>query len=134
MPARPIRIAQGGESPSAGRDPPRKRRIGLDRENIRYYTKSMELEFDPRKRQWTLEKRSLDFLDASIVLEGRNVTYRDDRRNYGEVRNLTFGKLGNLMIVLVWTGRIVGDKVVCRVISMRRANEREIARYSERLG
>lgn len=49
----------------------------------------------------------------------------DDRRDYGEARLITVGFLHARMVVVVWTPRGT-DR---HVISMRKANEREKARY-----
>ncbi|MFA6964449.1 BrnT family toxin [Bosea sp. (in: a-proteobacteria)] len=50
--------------------------------------------------------------------------------DYGEERFVTIGILDGRMVVTVWTDR--GDSR--RIISMRKANEREQARYQSRLG
>jgi uncharacterized DUF497 family protein len=60
------------------------------------------------------------------VFNGRSITFEDERRAYGESRFITIGELGERMVVVVWTPR--GD--ARRVISMRRANEREQALYA----
>ncbi len=68
--------------------------------------------------------------DAALVIGGRCVTVHDDRFDYNEPRFLTVGFLGQRMMIVVWTPR--GD--ICRVISMRKANDREIARYEPVFG
>jgi uncharacterized DUF497 family protein len=86
----------------------------------------MRVEFDQAKRDVTLAERGLDFADAINVFEGRSITFEDERRAYGESRFITIGELGERMVVIVWTPR--GDSR--RIISMRRANEREQALYT----
>ena len=86
----------------------------------------MRVEFDQAKRAVTLAERGLDFADAINVFEGRSITLEDERRAYGESRFITIGELGERMVVIVWTPR--GDSR--RIISMRRANEREQALYT----
>jgi uncharacterized DUF497 family protein len=86
----------------------------------------MRVEFDQAKREVTLTERGLDFADAVSVFNGRSITFEDERRAYGESRFITIGELGERMVVVVWTPR--GD--ARRVISMRRANEREQALYA----
>ena len=83
----------------------------------------MKIEFDPDKRQKTLDERGLDFLDAAEIFDGTERTVPDMRFEYPEPRNLTYGLLRNRLVALVWT-RIDGG---IRVISMRKANEREQA-------
>jgi uncharacterized protein len=90
----------------------------------------VRITFDPVKRDRALSDRGLDFADAVAVFEGPTFSAVDDRIDYGEQRTLTFGLLRDRMVVVVWTAR--GD--ARHVISMRKANEREQARYRERLG
>ena len=81
----------------------------------------MKIEFDPNKRSKTLVERGLDFADAAGVFEGIHFTVLDDRQDYIENRFITIGWLLGAQVVLVWTLR--GD--VYRIISMRKANDRE---------
>lgn len=90
----------------------------------------MKIEFDPEKRQRTLIERQLDFARAGEVFADVTVTQQDARFEYGEARYTTVGVLDGRMVIVVWTPR--GD--VRRIISMRKANEREIARFSPALG
>ncbi len=90
----------------------------------------MEIEFDQNKRIKTLVERGLDFADAGKVFAGITATAPDTRKNYGEHRFITMGLLDGRMVVLVWTKR--GEKR--RIISMRKANEREQKRFTDRLG
>ena len=89
----------------------------------------MEIEYDPAKRHRNIELRGLDFDDAVQVLQGPALTFRDIRIDYGEVRWITIGLLQNRMIVVAWTQR--GEAY--RVISMRKANDKEQKSYSGRL-
>jgi uncharacterized protein len=82
----------------------------------------------PAKRERTLRERGLDFDDAAEVFAGWTIDIPDVRRNYGEPRINTVGYLGNRMVIVCWTPR--GD--ARRIISMRKANEREKARYQKR--
>ena len=85
----------------------------------------MILEFDEAKRQKTLARRGLDFARAGDVFDGAELTWRDDRFEYGEDRYNTFGMLDGRLVALTWTIR--SDKR--RIISMRKANDREQALY-----
>jgi hypothetical protein len=89
----------------------------------------MHISFDPAKRDRALRERGLDFLDAAEVFA--SITYRwvDDRHDYGEVRMVTIGRLHGRMVVVVWTQR--GE--TRHIISMRKANEREQAKYGKYL-
>ncbi len=65
---------------------------------------------------------------AGDVFVDDTLTVEDDRRDYGEDRFITVGFLDGTMVVLVWTPR---DEAY-RIISMRKANERERALYTPR--
>ena len=88
----------------------------------------MTIEFDEAKRAATLEARGLDMARAGEVLTGATLTVKDDRRDYGEERFITIGFLDDVMVVLVWTPR----DGAYRIISMRKANERERTLYTPR--
>jgi uncharacterized DUF497 family protein len=88
----------------------------------------MAITYDPAKRDWTLRKRSLDFNDAAEVFADWTIDIRDLRRDYGEPRINTVGYLDGRMVIVCWTPR-GNDR---RIISMRKANEREKARYRKR--
>ena len=90
----------------------------------------MRLTYDPAKRVRTLLERGLDFDDAVAVFAAATIDFVDDRRNYGEERFLSFGRLNERIVVIVWTPRD-GAR---HVISMRKANDREQAKYGGRLG
>ncbi len=89
----------------------------------------MEIEFDADKRDKTLAERGLDFARAGDVFAGATVTAEDARFDYGEPRFNTVGALDGRMVVMVWTPRGKAR----RIISMRKANEREIAKFAHAL-
>ncbi len=85
----------------------------------------MELEWDEAKRLWTWEDRGLDFADV-VRFEPDSVRiFRDLRRDYGEPRFNTYGYLDGVLCTYCWTPR----DVRIRIISLRKANERERERY-----
>lgn len=86
----------------------------------------MEIEFDPAKREKTLAERGLDFAMAGQVFAGRHYTAPDLRADYAEVHMFTIGLLDGRMVVIVWTPRGAAR----RMISMRKANDREQSRYA----
>jgi hypothetical protein len=89
----------------------------------------MIIRFDPAKRLRTLHERGLDFADAAQVFDGRSLQLEDVRRDYGERRFVSVGRLRGRLVVIIWTPR--GE--VRHVISMRKANAREEARYAWRI-
>ena len=89
----------------------------------------MQLSWDKPKRQLVLLHRGIDFADAGEVFAGPTYDFADTRRDYGEQRMISVGFLNDRMTVVVWKPR--GN--TRRIISMRKANEREINQYSRYL-
>jgi uncharacterized protein len=89
----------------------------------------MKITFDPGKRASTLTDRGLDFADAVEVFRGKTLNVADDRRDYGEQRIITAGLLRGRLVIVVWTPRETGR----HVISMRKGNDREKARFGKRV-
>ena len=88
----------------------------------------MRIEFDEAKRAATIKARDLDMARDVEILSGPTLTVEDDRSDYGEKRCITVGFLDGTMVVLVWASR--GNAY--RIISLRKANERERQLYSTR--
>ena len=88
----------------------------------------MAITYDPAKRESTLRERKLDFNDAAKVFAGWTLDIPDLRRDYRERRINTVGFLHGRMVIVCWTPR-GSDR---RIISMRKANDREKARYRQR--
>ena len=65
---------------------------------------------------------------ADEVFAGDTLTVNDDRQDYGEDRYITIGFLDKRMVILVWTPR----NGAYRIVSMRKADEREQAIYASR--
>ncbi|OYU18762.1 MAG: hypothetical protein CFE34_08860 [Rhodobacteraceae bacterium PARR1] len=89
----------------------------------------MRIEYDPVKRTETLALRGIDMAKAGEVLSGPTITFEDVRFDYGEPRFLSVGFIGSRMVIVAWPPR--GD--IRRIISMRKANDRERARYGQDL-
>jgi hypothetical protein len=85
--------------------------------------------WDEAKRQATLHERGLDFADAELVFAGRALTLPDERQDYGELRYITAGWLRGRFVMLIWTPRDQGR----RIISMRHAHADEEEYYSQQL-
>lgn len=90
----------------------------------------MKITFDPNKRNQTLQDRGLDFADADEVFAGQTIDIVDTRHDYGEERIITVGHLRGRMVIVVWTPRD-GAR---RIVSMRKANDREQEAFEQRLG
>jgi len=89
----------------------------------------MKIEFDFSKRDKTMNERGLDFARAVEVFAGVHFTGQDSRMDYPEDRFISVGLLDARLLVLVWTQR--GE--VRRIISMRKANDREKKIYAKYL-
>ncbi len=73
------------------------------------------------KRQSNLRKHGLDFADAPAVLAGRTFTTEDLQFHYGERRFKVVGYLAGREVVVIYTERSNG----IRIISFRKANRVE---------
>lgn len=90
----------------------------------------MKLTWDDSKRQATLSERGIDFADAASVFSGPVIEYEDIRRDYGERRTICFGFLAGRLVAVGYVQR--GE--TRHIFSMRKANDREISRFAQRLG
>ena len=88
----------------------------------------MELEWDEAKRLRNIWERGIDFADALRFELQNSFTEQDLRFDYGEPRFVSTGYLDGRLHVLCWTTR--AGKL--RVISLRKANEREQKKHSRR--
>ena len=87
----------------------------------------MAIEFDPAKSEENERLRGLPFsLVADFDFETA-LTWTDARKDYGEDRRIALGLIGRRVFVVAFTWR---DERL-RVISFRKANARERARYAQ---
>lgn len=87
----------------------------------------MDIEFDPKKSEANAQQRDLPFTSAEDF-DFDTARYQiDDRRDYGEVRIRALGLIGDRLHSLVFTETATG----IRVISLRKANQREVKRYEQ---
>ena len=89
----------------------------------------MKCEWNEKKNQLNYEKHGLDFKDAELIFLSKTISFVDDREDCGEERFITLGELKKRVVVVVHTQR----DLVTRIISMRKANEREKKSYLKRL-
>jgi len=95
------------------------RRLGMSLQGI-----------NPRDSPFTnIEKHSVDFNDAVNLFQNIRLTAVDNKRDYGETRKISIGKIGSNVCVVVYTER----KDVIRIISARKANQRERRKYYEHI-
>ena len=85
----------------------------------------MQYEFDPHKDQLNLSKHGVSLALASELDWDAALLWVDDRQDYGEMRILALAPRTAILYCVAFVDR--GD--VRRVISLRRANRREVRRY-----
>ena len=86
----------------------------------------MNFEWDPAKAAANLRKHGVTFHFARRAFGGRMLERRDGRRDYREERWAGLVQIDGRVYAIVWTAR--GDNTV-RLISARKANERETRKY-----
>ena len=82
-------------------------------------------EWNGAKRKSNLSKHGVDFAAVEFFLWEDALVIEDSRKNYGERRFLAFGPMGARLHCMVFSVR--GENI--RVISIRKANSREVKRY-----
>jgi uncharacterized DUF497 family protein len=85
----------------------------------------VEISFDAAKNARNVATRGISFKEAAAFEWDRALIIEDTRQDYGERRFQALGRIGDRLHMLVFTPR--GGRA--HVISLRRANKREIARY-----
>jgi uncharacterized DUF497 family protein len=87
----------------------------------------MEITFDPEKDAENIRKRGLAFKRAVDFDFETAIIWQDTRKAYPETRFSALGLIGDRAHSLVFTETSQG----IRVISLRKANTREVKRYEQ---
>jgi uncharacterized DUF497 family protein len=87
----------------------------------------VHISFDPGKNERNIRERGLPFELAAEFDFGNALVQADTRRAYGETRYVALGNLRGRLHVLCFTETQDG----IRVISFRKANEREVKRHAQ---
>ncbi|MEQ1603723.1 MAG: BrnT family toxin [Pyrinomonadaceae bacterium] len=87
------------------------------------------LDWDESKRRTNLARRKIDFADLQELFESETAQGVDERFDYGEERLLTFGLYSGIVLAVVHTETDMGDDLIIRIISARRANKNEQEYY-----
>lgn len=90
----------------------------------------MKLSFDPAKNERNIRERGLPFTLVDDFAWETAQTNEDKRFAYPERRFISSGLIGGRMFVVCFTPTQDG----IRVISFRKANAREIAKYEQASG
>lgn len=83
--------------------------------------------WDEAKSEANLRERGFDFAYAALIFESPTLEWDDARRDYGERRIRTIGRIEEDILFVVYTRR----GAVRRIISARLANRRERNAYRE---
>ncbi len=87
----------------------------------------MNIEFDPAKDVANIEKHGISLQCASDLEWDDAIYWIDLRQQYGEQRTSAIGYIGNRLHFVAFVDR---DQAR-RIISLRKANKREMRRYAE---
>jgi len=87
----------------------------------------MIYEWDENKRLQNIKQHGVDFYSVYEFEWNTTITRTDNRFEYDEIRFISFGFIKNRLHILVYTER----PPMTRVISLRRANKREIDYYEK---
>ena len=101
----------------------------IDVTTIRVYNLTMKFIWDANKNSANIEKHGFDFSDAESVYENPHFIFEDTRQDYGEKRFTVIGWIKSRLVVLIYTKR----NEYHRIISLRKANEREKKRFEDEL-
>ncbi|WP_137894769.1 BrnT family toxin [Ramlibacter sp. 2FC] len=87
----------------------------------------MNITFDAAKDAVNLAKHGVSLAAAAQLDWDNALVSQDDRRDYGELRQVPLAPMDDRLWVVVFTDRPEGR----RVISLRKANLREYRRYEQ---
>ena len=85
----------------------------------------MQFDFDPGKDATNLSKHGLSLAAAAELSWEAALVWLDDRADYGEVRMVALAPIGNTLYFVAF----VDCESTRRIISLRRANRREVNHY-----
>lgn len=85
-------------------------------------------QWDENKRQDTIRNRDIDFMLVAQADWSTAVHHRQERA--GEIRYSSYAMISERLYNVVWTPR----GAYTRIISLRKANGREITRYEQAQG
>ncbi len=89
----------------------------------------MKIEYDSSKNQQNIEKRGLSFAAVKELNWPEALLWQDVRKDYGEERWSAIVPMKNRLYFVSYTWR----RDAMRVISFRKANNREINRYEKEI-
>lgn len=90
----------------------------------------MNVTFDSAKNAANLAKHGLSLLDAVGFEWDAAVVWPDMRHDYGEPRMVALVPVNDRLFCAVFVDRPPEQPTERRIISLRKANEREVKRYA----
>lgn len=90
---------------------------------------NIEIEYNPEKNRQNIKERGISFDTANSFEWDSALVVEDTRKDYGEPRYSAIGFIDDRLHVIVFTPR--NDAI--RVISLRKANNREVTRYDKQI-
>ena len=91
----------------------------------------MKVTFDPTKDEANKAKHGVSLADAKAFEWSSAEVWPDTRRSYGEARMVALGYIGLRIMSIVFVDRPPEQPTERRIISLRKANKREVKRYAE---
>jgi uncharacterized protein len=91
----------------------------------------MDVTFDPAKNAANEAKHGLSLALAAELEWANAVITPDTRSDYGEARMVALGYIGLRIMAVVFVDRPPEQPTERRIISLRKANLREVKRYAE---
>ncbi len=91
----------------------------------------MDVTFGLAKDTANLAKHGVLLADAAGFEWDTAVVWPDKRRNYEEARMVALGYIGLRIMSVVFVDRPPEQPTERRIISLRKANSREVKRYAE---
>ena len=85
----------------------------------------MRIEFDPEKDKINQVKHGLSLVLASELDWQNSLDWIDTRKNYGEIRLIALAPSTEILYYVAYVDRIESR----RIISLRKANRREVKHY-----
>jgi len=101
----------------------------IDNNKYCMYNKSMKIEFDSNKDAVNIEKHGLSLANATELEWKSLLVKKDDRSEYNEVRMIGYAPIESRVYCVVYTDR----NSVRRIISLRKANKREVTYYANQI-
>ena len=91
----------------------------------------MNVTFDPVKDAANMAKHGVSLSEAAGFEWDTAIVWPDTRNDYGEARMVALGYIGLRIMAVVFVDRPADKPTERRIISLRKANSREVKHYAE---